>query len=155
MKTSRRPNKRASIENAPGPSRAIAPLNPTTWTTSLFENARLRLTNPIATATIGVINPINKRIAPANTGTFTNQPPAAAVTCVTNINATNARNSSNPNPGQPAGKAGNSFCRLDLLRSRILTPYFHCTGSERRANPEIKVTLNNSLELSKERARAG
>ena len=92
----------------------MTPESTTSSRCSKFENATARLINPVTTATMGVMNPNNKSVAPARTSTLITQPDNAAA-CVIKIPATSARNSSSPKPGQPVGKAGNSFCRIVLL----------------------------------------
>ena len=70
MRISRRPNMRASIENAPGPSKAIA-VDKTTrsrfWATE--EKAKVKEASPIKIAMSGVTNPSNKQTAPIRTTT--------------------------------------------------------------------------------------
>ena len=92
----------------------MTPASTTSSTWSKFEKTTARLINPVTTATIGVRNPNNKSVAPANTSSLINQP-VSTEACAIKMPATNARNSSSPNPGQPVGKAGNSFCRIVLL----------------------------------------
>ena len=63
MWISRRPNIRASIENAPGPSNAIA----VDKTTISMLKATATETRPIKTATNGVTNPSSREMAARRT----------------------------------------------------------------------------------------
>ena len=79
MRISRRPNMRASIENAPGPSRAMAVVRTITLSVDWLLLKVLNRTSaiahsPVATATIGVMKPTNRQLAMMRMVTATSQP---------------------------------------------------------------------------------
>lgn len=121
---SRRPNMRASSENAPGPRRETATANTivSTGVCSNPENARALIPIVTTIAISGVIKPTSRQIALIKLKTTTIQPNALTLVaaryarvCASNVKLTSPRKRRRPTPGEPLGKAENSFCRTTLL----------------------------------------
>ena len=127
---SRRPNMRASSENAPGPRRDTATANPIVSIDVWSNPDKARTAAPTVTkiAISGVINPTSKQAALIKLKTTTIQPSAptlvaakCAAVCASNVELTSPRKRRRPTPGPPLGKAENSFCRTTLLQREIRT----------------------------------
>jgi len=128
---SRRPNKRPSIEKAPGPSKPIPAAITTTSRTSSRaakiasggvgnqENAIPNTQSPMPRLANGVRNPITKATPPMiNTEAMTHTAVACSIVLerdrapkVTASPPSAARTRSSPIPGLPPGKVENSLCR--------------------------------------------
>lgn len=132
---SRRPNKRPSIENAPGPSRAIeihVTINPKPMNLVSCEvqeaggnqekaiPKKHRDSNSPAS---GVRKPINKAAPPMIRAKPRSQrpekrlgpPERKRIPSALAATATTVRSSKRPTPGLPAGKVENSLCSASLL----------------------------------------
>jgi hypothetical protein len=132
---SRRPNRRASTENAPGPSSTIAISIVAARMIGSFASNNVSVQggrrespipikpSPARVPATGVRKPTSS-IAPAakapkpthhapevELGSYTYNPP-----CTSNDTPSTARNSSRPIPGDPPGNAGNSRCSRCLLK---------------------------------------
>ena len=139
MIISRRPNKRRSMESAPGPSKAIAAAMITTRNAGsgalkrfeagggTHDRAMPIVASAISTPATGVRNPIKSdtplamTIKPASDaadplpGSVRYDPP-----WTTAVTPTATRSRSKPTPGQPPGKAENNRCRSCLLCAAAL-----------------------------------
>ena len=129
IKISRRPNSRASNENTPGPSKAIAmditisskdaafPTNGRFAAIGSQENAFARVTIVIRTLATGVRNPI-KRSAPHTASAMqATRPPVRLPSferqikpCAEAMAPTTTRINSSAVPGLPPGNVENSLC---------------------------------------------
>jgi len=77
MRISRRPNIRASIENAPGPSNAMTVVSTitlsTVWLGLKVKMTRAAVVIPIAAAAIGVMKPSKRQLAIISTVAATSE----------------------------------------------------------------------------------
>lgn len=135
---SRRPNKRPSIEKAPGPSKPIPAAVTTTSRTSSGaanianggpgnqENAIPNKHIPMPRLAKGVRNPITKATPPMiNTEAMTHTTAACSILLeryrapkVTASPPSATRTRSSPIPGRPPGKVENSLCSGNLPRAQ-------------------------------------
>jgi len=130
--TTRRPNNRASIEYAPGPSRASAAefkKREAKSRTSTWTLAPKRLTSAYTHATnerYGVSNPMarHKTItkAPTKRG-WTEDISVRFATINTKVAATEIRSTNRPMPGPPGGNIENSRCTMLKVKTFVHAPY--------------------------------
>ena len=137
MIISRRPNRRASTENAPGPNRTTAALMAMAKTADSFASKRLgAVTGNRENVTATVPRLINAATNGVRSPTVSNPPLTIASKhvahvpsegsarparlsppCTTIVTPTAARSNSRPAPGQPPGNAENNRCSPRLLQS--------------------------------------
>jgi len=141
MTISRRPKRRASSENAPGPSSAIAAasmISPARDPAGkgTVESAKMIAPPPMMTATRGVRNPISKQPPTTNASAAINQLKSPefryARPWTTSVRATNPRSRRRPRPGAPLGNAEKNFCRLVLLSREFSDLGQRITGLDAR-----------------------
>jgi hypothetical protein len=139
MKISRRPNSRASSENAPGPRKAIAVVIAMTSMIAallskrfaggagIHERAYPIVPSTTMTLVAGVSIPTRRQIPPDNPSTTaTNvihvslcQSLRYAEPCINKVEPATTLKSSRPTPGNPAGKVENNLCRASLPNTYV------------------------------------
>src|SRR5258705_1511727 len=139
MKISRRPNSRASSENAPGPRKAIAVVIAMTSMIATLLSKRFAVgagiherAYPIVPSTTmtlvaGVSIPKRKQIPPENASTTaTNvinvslcQSLRYAEPCINMVEPATTLKSSRPTPGNPAVKGENNLCKASLPNTNV------------------------------------
>jgi hypothetical protein len=136
MMISFQPNKRASREKAPGPSRAMAAEMAMIGASASFDSKGLnncsgnqekaipRLSRPARRLSNGVRNPISRPIplskrSAVDTNTISvmrSEDSRQRIPCPPRAVPTTTRRSRSPAPGRPAGNAENNLCSCIILR---------------------------------------